>query len=407
MKNLLVVTFAGLGEREIAGAPTFWKTVEGFLSAGWKVWVVDIGTKEDTPLGERDYGDGLYVIRFNPPFLRMARAKKIGWFFSLYNTFYIRRKLVGEAKKIISSQKLTQENTVIYALGTYAVHAGKIISQRYNMPLVNRFMGSWDALSWKDNIPNRLRYYPELQAYGMAADIVVAANDGTRTDALLERQHNQSKKVLFWRNGVDPLPEHLPTPLFFATFPKDTPVLMTVCRLRVTKGIDRSIRAMSVVKKTHPNARLIICGDGPARESLEKLTDDLGLRDTVFFVGTVSHDEVPAYLQRADIFLSFYLESNLGNPIYEAMRCGCAIVTSDVGTTRDVIHDDENGILLSPEGLDESIPAAICRLLDNPSERARLAAGAKQYAAENFWTWDERIAAEIHEVTALLPQEGN
>ena len=81
MKNLLLLTFAGLGERHNVGAPTFWKTVEGFIAAGWKVWIVDVGTKEDTPLGERDYGDGLYIVRFNPPFLRETRIRKIGWFF--------------------------------------------------------------------------------------------------------------------------------------------------------------------------------------------------------------------------------------------------------------------------------------------------------------------------------------
>ena len=47
MKNLLLLTFAGLGERHNVGAPTFWKTVEGFIAAGWKVWIVDVGTKED------------------------------------------------------------------------------------------------------------------------------------------------------------------------------------------------------------------------------------------------------------------------------------------------------------------------------------------------------------------------
>ena len=42
MKNLLLLTFAGLGERHNVGAPTFWKTVEGFIAAGWKVWIVDV-----------------------------------------------------------------------------------------------------------------------------------------------------------------------------------------------------------------------------------------------------------------------------------------------------------------------------------------------------------------------------
>ena len=48
MKNLLLLTFAGLGERHNVGAPTFWKTVEGFIAAGWKVWIVDVSANGTT-----------------------------------------------------------------------------------------------------------------------------------------------------------------------------------------------------------------------------------------------------------------------------------------------------------------------------------------------------------------------
>ena len=111
MKNLLLLTFAGLGERHNVGAPTFWKTVEGFIAAGWKVWIVDVGTKEDTPLGERDYGDGLYIVRFNPPFLRETRIRKIGWFFGFANVFAIRHILIREAGRLINEQHLAADNT--------------------------------------------------------------------------------------------------------------------------------------------------------------------------------------------------------------------------------------------------------------------------------------------------------
>ena len=114
MKNLLLLTFAGLGERHNVGAPTFWKTVEGFIAAGWKVWIVDVGTKEDTPLGERDYGDGLYIVRFNPPFLRETRIRKIGWFFGFANVFAIRHILIREAGRLINEQHLAADNTVVY-----------------------------------------------------------------------------------------------------------------------------------------------------------------------------------------------------------------------------------------------------------------------------------------------------
>ena len=135
MKNLLILAFAGLGERHNVGAPTFWKTVEGFIAAGWKVWIVDVGTKEDTPLGERDYGDGLYIIRFNPPFLKETRIRKIGCFFSLANTVWITRKLRSEAERLIGEKGLTGENTVVYAQEVYSVCAAKKIRVTFEVAL--------------------------------------------------------------------------------------------------------------------------------------------------------------------------------------------------------------------------------------------------------------------------------
>ena len=112
------------------------------------------------------------------------------------------------------------------------------------------------------------------------------------------------------------------------------------------------------------------------------------------------------YLQRADVFISLYSASNLGNPLFEAMRCGKAIITVDTGTTGSVIKNEANGILL-PEKELSCLHKEICRLLSDENERKRLGNGAKRFADENFRTWDERVAAEIREVTALLPPERN
>lgn len=47
----------------------------------------------------------------------------------------------------------------------------------------------------KDNLVNRLRYYPKLQAYGVEADMVLMTNDGTRGDEVLKRSGNKSRKI--------------------------------------------------------------------------------------------------------------------------------------------------------------------------------------------------------------------
>ena len=353
MKNLLILTFAGLGERHNVGAPTFWKTVEGFIAAGWKVWIVDVGTKEDTPLGERDYGDGLYIVRFNPPFLRETRIRKIGWFFGFANVFAIRHILIREAGRLINEQHLAADNTVVYGQDTHAVHAAKQISRTYAM-----------------------------------------------------RSGNKSRKIFFWRNGVD-IPG-APAVSLGAELPlnKSDTVLMTLSRLQAGKRVNLAIDALAEVVKSHPEAKLVIVGYGEERKNLEEQVCALGLEKHVIFTGRISHELVYDYLQRADVFLSLYSASNLGNPLFEAMRCGKAIITVDAGTTGSVIKNEANGILL-PEKELSCLPEEICRLLSDEDERKRLGEGAKRFADENFRTWDERVAAEIREVTALLPPERN
>ena len=207
--------------------------------------------------------------------------------------------------RFIRENGCTAENTVLYGDDTIGVFPCKRLSRKYVMKLVTRFCGMWDMIHYPPSFVNRIRKYPSLQAYGTQADLVISTNDGTQGETILRRAGNTSR-ILFWRNGVDIPPEHTETPAFFEKLPSDAPVLMTLSRLHRGKGLFRSVRAMKTVKETHPEARLVICGYGPEREALEKLVDDLNLRDAVFFTGSIPHDEVPAYLQRADIFLSFY-----------------------------------------------------------------------------------------------------
>lgn len=403
MKNLLLLTFAGLGERHNVGAPTFWKTVEGFVAAGWRVWVVDVGTKEDTPLGEKDYGDGLYIIRMNPPFLKQARIRKIGWFFNLADTAWITRHLKSEAERIIRENHLTGRDTVVYALETYAVRAGKAISEKYHMPLETRFYGTFDV---QNTLKNRIRMYPAFQAMGTEADFVLMTDDGTRGDEVLHRAHNPSKNQAFWKNGVNYPEESGVIPPEIEERIAGRPILQTLCRLNDWKHVDRAIAALPGVLKKCPDAMLVVCGYGPEREALENQAKSENVEDHVIFTGKLKHENAIAYMKRAHVFLSMYDTSNLGNPLFEAMRCGKAIITLDIGTTNTVIHNNENGILLSLDELPK-LPETICRLLQDDEERKRLGENAFRYAEENFWTWDERVAAEIREVTALLPQENN
>jgi glycosyltransferase involved in cell wall biosynthesis len=176
--------------------------------------------------------------------------------------------------------------------------------------------------------------------------------------------------------------------------------MITASRLATWKRVDRAVRALPQIVRDVPDALLLIVGDGEERERLEALARELGVIDHVRFAGAVPQDEVVRYMQASDVFLAPADLSNVGNPLLEAMACGLAIVTADAGDTGELVRDGETGRLL-PDGDPAGIARAAIELARDASLRERVAAGARRYAETNFWTWDERLAAEIDEVERL------
>ena len=119
--------------------------------------------------------------------------------------------------------------------------------------------------------------------------------------------------------------------------------------------------------------------------------------------------DVMGYMHAADVFLAIADLSNVGNPLLEAMACGSCIVAVDAGDTRDLIADGATGRLVDSSNrsgiarpLEERLADLLVTLANDEGQRARLAAGAAAYAGEHFWTWEQRMAAEVEAVEGLV-----
>jgi glycosyltransferase involved in cell wall biosynthesis len=109
---------------------------------------------------------------------------------------------------------------------------------------------------------------------------------------------------------------------------------------------------------------------------------------------------VQRYLWAADVFLSLNELSNVGNPLLEAMLAGRCVLTLDEGDTRALIRDGDTGVLLET-GDPAAIAEALADLARDPQRRHRLAANALAFARLSFWSWDQRLDAEVDAVEAL------
>lgn len=123
------------------------------------------------------------------------------------------------------------------------------------------------------------------------------------------------------------------------------PVVVFVGRLAPEKRAGNLIASWSVVHDQHPNAQLLIVGQGADREKLEASAGD-GIR----FVGAV--ENVEEWLQVADIFVLPSIAEGLSNALLEAMASGLPIVVTAVGDAPQLIKPDKNGWCIPPDDID-------------------------------------------------------
>jgi 1,2-diacylglycerol 3-alpha-glucosyltransferase len=189
--------------------------------------------------------------------------------------------------------------------------------------------------------------------------------------------------------------------------PADRLVLVHVGRLAYEKNIDFLLRVMARVVPRFPGVLLVIAGEGPARRSLEALTDRLGLRANVIFLGYLDREgPLEDCYSAGDAFVFASRTETQGLVLLESMALGVPVVSTAVMGTREVLGGGR-GCLIAED--DEAhFAAQIIRLLGDPELRRRLSEQARDYARE--WSAPalaERMLAFYGEVAArkrLAPQ---
>ena len=150
------------------------------------------------------------------------------------------------------------------------------------------------------------------------------------------------------------------------------------------------LEAFSQLHRKDPNTRLLIVGDGPEREKLEKYVVSRNIVDAVEFAGAVNPSEIPGFLESMDVAAAPY--SNLDNfyfsplKVFEYMAAGLPVVAAKVGQLIELIQDGGNGILVPPDDPDAMVDV-FNRLLLDPDLRKQLGEKARDTMLCNY-TWD-------------------
>jgi glycosyltransferase involved in cell wall biosynthesis len=225
------------------------------------------------------------------------------------------------------------------------------------------------------------------QALDRLAHLVVAVS---RRNARLrqERLPVRCGSFAVVLNGV-PIPES-PDDAVTVAAPGEGPVIGSLVRLAEGKGLETLIRAFAAVRAER-NCRLLLVGDGPLREGLEALADELGVGEDVMFAG---HQANPVpYLQAMDVFCLAVPAGSMSIALLEAMALGLPPVIT-FGGPEEAVIDGETGLLAAPEN-PADLARALRTLVDDGELRRRLGDAAARHVRVNYSV--SRVADDLLE----------
>jgi glycosyltransferase involved in cell wall biosynthesis len=172
------------------------------------------------------------------------------------------------------------------------------------------------------------------------------------------------------------------------------PLLLSVGHLIERKGHHLVIEALAALLPTHPQAALVIVGEGPERARLQALAQRLGVQARVTLTGALPQAELPGWYSAADALVLASSREGWANVLLEAMACGTPVVATNIWGTPEVVAAPEAGVLVD-ERSGPAVARGIARLLAAPPTPAAVRAYAEGFS------WADTSLAQVRLFRAM------
>ena len=179
-------------------------------------------------------------------------------------------------------------------------------------------------------------------------------------------------------------------------------IIGTVGRLQPVKGIHDLLKAFAHLVTGHPEAILLVIGDGPQRTQLEALAQELGISQRVHFLG--NRTDVSRLLSGMDIFVLPSVWEGMPNAVLEAMAVGLPVVATAVGGTPELVVDGVTGLLVRPRD-PLALAETLAVLLRDSDQRRKMGRAGRERVVQCFGV--ERVVEQTERLyERLLVEKG-
>mgnify|MGYP000047010434 CR=1 FL=1 len=219
--------------------------------------------------------------------------------------------------------------------------------------------------------------------------IIIAVSESTKNELVEFGIPFRNIHVIY--NGID-------NGRFAPGNKSDMPLILYFGRVKKYKRLDHLIKAFKYVKEKIPDAQLIIAGKGDNYKELITLSKELGIFDSVDFMGEVSEDKKVKLLQEAWVFVTTSEKEGWGITVIEANACGTPVIAYNVPGLRDSVKHGYNGLLVE-DGNIEALANKIVHLLKDDILRDELSKNAIEWAKQFSW---DRSAKEFERLIETI-----
>lgn len=259
-------------------------------------------------------------------------------------------------------------------------HAAYYLQKEYQVPTVVSIHGQ----DFQSTLPKGDKFREKLRKVLGGVDGVIAVSNKLKN---LVQDEPYYSKIQVINNGIALAGQALPGDA------DNKCVILSVSNLKKTKGIDLNLQALATLVKKYPHLQYVIVGDGEERKNLEKLVEDLDLKNHVTFKGKLPHAEVLEEMAKCQIFCLPSWQEGFGVVYIEAMAQGVPVIGVKGEGIEDAIQHGVNGLLVNPKNVEE-IVQAIESLLTSPDYGKKIAQKGKETVYKEF-TWENNARKTI------------
>jgi len=251
---------------------------------------------------------------------------------------------------------------------------GRLAARLARVPVV---ISALHSTGWPDSVGRLNRWLtPWTDAFIGVAD--------AHAEHLIAKEGFPREKVHAIFNGVD-------TSIFAPGdgaakrrelgLPLNAPIVGILAALRPEKNHELFLEGAKQIQQQLPDAHFVLVGDGPGREQLEKLANELGIAAVTHFLG--SRSDVPEVLRTLDVLA--LTSHNEASPvsILEALSSGIPVVASEVGSVPETVLPDITGQLFSAGDLDAYVSHTV-ELLRNPTLRTEMGNEGRRRVSQHW-----------------------